>query len=240
MTQLHPSQNPFAHVGLNAKGGERECGPGRTAGSIYVECGLSLAGVPIEQYLHDPPIPVDPVQLGLHAQGVTIITDAQGTKHIVDLVGASHYPYPCDFIEEARVMGVSRKVPRTVDLTGITSASMLILVHARASTRNAAAVSAASRMLCPNARHQPGDDCAGLHWVVPEANDGPGHRRLKCGTYELTPRLPGAPAPELQHAFFMAVPITAITIIANHDGSVDEAARRAASRAGVPVSVANT
>lgn len=240
MTQLHPSQNPFAHVGLTARGGERECGPGRTAGSIYVECGLSLVGVPLEQYLHDPPIPVDPGQLGLHAQGVTIITDERGTKHIVDLVGATHYEYPSDFIEEARVMGVSRKVPRTVDLTGITSASMLILVHARASAVNAAAVSAASRMLCPNAVHQPGQDCAGLHWVVPEANDGPGHRRLKCGTYELTPRLPGAPTPVLQHAIFMAVPITAMTIIANHDGTVDEAARKAASRAGVPVTIANT
>lgn len=240
MTQLHPSQNPFAHIGLTAKGGERECGPGRTAGSIYVECGLSLTGVPIEQYLHDPPIPVDPVQLGLSAQGVTIITDAQGTKHILDLVGASHYPYPCDFIEEARVMGVSRKVPKNTDLTGITGASMLILVHSRASVVNAQAVSAASGLLCPNARHQPGDDCAGLHWVVPEPNSGPDRRALKCGSYELTPRRPGAPTPKLQHAFFMAVPITAMTIIANHDGSVDEAAKKAASRAGVPVSVANT
>ncbi|GGB70567.1 hypothetical protein [Deinococcus soli (ex Cha et al. 2016)] len=239
MTQLHPSENPFVHVGLTAKGGARECGAGRTAGSIYVECGLSLTGVPLEQYLHDPPIPVEPAQLGLSSQGVTIIEDDKGVRHIVDMVGASHYPYPSDFIEEARLMGVSRKVPKTTDLRGITSASMLILVHARASVVNAAAVSAASDMICPNARHKPGEDCAGLHWVVAEENDGPGRRRLNCGTYELTPRAPGAPTPVLQHAFFMAVPITAMTVIANHDGSVDEAAQKSAGRAGVPVSVAH-
>ncbi|MBZ9715606.1 hypothetical protein [Deinococcus multiflagellatus] len=225
-------------MGLRAHGGARECGPGRTAGSIYAECGLSLTGMPLEQFLHDPPVPVDPAQLGLSAQGVSTIVDERGIKHLIDLVGAAHYPYPADFIEEARVMGVSRKVPRTVDLTGLTGASLLILVHAKGSVVNAQAVSADSGLLCPNARHRPGDDCAGLHWVVPEPSGGLTHRSLKSGPYELTPRRTGLPTPMFQHALFMAVPITAMTVIANHDGSVDEAAHKAVSRAGVPVSVA--
>lgn len=218
-----------------AKGGRRLCGAGRTAGSVYVECGVPLHGTPIERFLHDPPVPVDPVQLGLSAQGVSSFRDEQGVLHLVDWVGESHYAYPADFIEEARSMGVSRKIPVNTDLRGLTAASKLILLHASASVENAKAVSLDSEVRCPNNQHLPGEDCCGLHWVVPEANDGPDYRKLADGKYILTPRLFKRPAPVLSFGYFMAVPITNVTVIRNHDGTVDERAQASANRAGVPV-----
>lgn len=136
------------HLGMSAIGGQRLCGNGRTADSVYLECGVYLYGTPVEQHLLDPPMPIDPVQYGLSAQGIKVI-DIKGTRHILDQVGATHYPEVCDFIEEARHMGISRKIPLTADVTGLSSGSTLMLVHSRANIKNAAAVSKDSDMLCP-------------------------------------------------------------------------------------------
>ena len=240
MTQTLNPGNPFAHVGLPALGGRRLCGPGRTAGSLYAECGLSLAGQPIEQFLLDPPTPIDPDQLGLTAQGVTVFTDEHGVKHVIDWVGSSHYKNVACFLEEARVMGVSRKIPVTTQLDGLTPDSKLFLVHAHASLDNIADLGPTSAARCPNGRHRPGEPCCAQHWITPEVTLAPDTRVTATATYTVFPPAPGAPAPRYSHAIFAVFPITALTIIRDHDGSVNARARQAASKASTPTHVANS
>lgn len=240
MTQTLNSDNPFAHLGLPAAGGARLCGPGRTAGAIYAECGLTLAGRPLEQYLLDPPVPIEPGQLGLSAQGVTVITDERGVKHLVDLVGRSHYPCVADFLEEARTHGVSRKVPVTTDLMGLGPQSTLILVHARAQLKNAHALGLTSQATCPNGVHQPGEACCAQHWITPAVTHPPHTRETASARYTVYPPAPTAPEARFGHALFAAFPITALSIIRSHDGSVNERAQQAARKSSLPVHVANT
>ncbi len=239
ITILNPG-HPFGHLGLPALGGRRLWGPGRTAGSLYVECGLSLAGEPIEQSLLDPPIRIEPDQLGLTAQGVTVITDEHGVKHIVDVVGASMYSYPGDFIEEARVMGVSRKVPVTTQLDGLTTNSKLFLVHARACLENVQDLGPTSAARCPNGQHQPSEACCAQHWITPTVTLAPNQRVTDTATYTVFPPDPTAPAPHFSYALFAAFPITALTIIRNHDGRMNTRAEAAARKASIPVHVANS
>ncbi|ASN83208.1 hypothetical protein [Deinococcus ficus] len=224
------------HAGMLAKGGARQCGSGRTAGSIYVEAGQPCGGIPVEQFLTDAPWSVDPDQIHITPMGVTLL-EKDGVTHILDWVGSEHYEYPADFIEEARRMGVSRKIPVGTNLSGITPQSTIMLLHKRGSVRNARAVSAASSMLCPSGQHKRGEDCAGLHWVIP-GQGGTTRRQLTCGTYEVTPLPPHAPDPEYVPAIFMVIPISALTIIRNHDGSISAQAQNAVERSGfMPVIV---
>ncbi|WP_229784041.1 hypothetical protein [Deinococcus sedimenti] len=102
--------------GIQAVGGRRLCGSGRTAGELYLECGLVRGGSPIEDRLMDLPLEVDPVEMGVSAIGISTFTDEHGVTHVLDWVGADSYPEMADFIEEARRKGVSRKVSRTAPL----------------------------------------------------------------------------------------------------------------------------
>ena len=228
--------NPFDHVGLTAKGGQRMCGTGRQAGSIYVECGLFLNGTPIHQYLKDPPERIQPAMHGMSRLGVQVITK-DGISHIIDWVGEDSYPYPADFIEEAKRMGVSRKIQPNADLRLIGKNSFLILVHSKGSMNNMEEVSAATDFLCPNLKHQQGERCCGLHWAAP--GDENNQRQLAEGSYDVIPPSPDAPKPEYVPAIFMAVPISAITIIRNHDGSVNNAAWESVSKSGFTPNVSD-
>lgn len=233
-TNVPPS--PLWHAGMLARGGARQCGSGRTAGSVYVEAGQPCGGIPIEQFLIDAPWAVDPNQLHITPMGVTIL-EKDGVSHILDWVGSEHYEYPADFIEEARRMGVSRKIPVGTDLSGITPQSTIMLLHRRGSVVNAGAVSAASGMLCPGGQHKRGEDCAGLHWVIP-AQDDRNQRHLTSGPYQVTPLPAGGPEVEYAPAIFMVIPISALTVIRNHDGSINAQAEKTVQRSGfLPVIV---
>lgn len=200
-----------------ALGGRRACGDGRTADSVYMECGLSLNGRPIEHFLLDPPQRVDIVQFGLSAIGTKTFQDTDGTTHIVDWIGKEHYETVSDFVEEAKHMGVSRKIdPKQAAL--LDQKSKMYLLHPDGYIQNHQAVGQDSMMVCPQQKHQPGEACAGLHWVVPEKGSAL-QRETVQGTYPITPRVTGEPAPEYTHAFFMVLPITCLSLIARHDGS---------------------
>lgn len=112
----------------------RACGD-RVAGGIYLTVPTSPDGAVVDNFLIDPPRPVDMTAMGLSSIGTTIIekTSDKGDRntYVMDVVGQSHYPNVSDFIEEARRHGISRRIARNADFSRLTSQSRLILIHAR-------------------------------------------------------------------------------------------------------------
>lgn len=228
----------FPSVGMTAQGGARACGSGRTVDSIYMECGEMLGGTPIEQFLTDPTAPFDIVQFGVRAVGTHTFTDASGVTHVLDWVGAEYYETVSDFVEEARLMGISRKIELR-QAQQLSRASKLYLLHPKGHLLNHQEVGQDSAVVCPNGQHSPGDPCCGLHWVVPEKGPVAGRRPLVRGDYEVTPRKTGTPQPRYTHGIFMIVPITNLTLIARHDGSYDQPRFQALKRSTLPSHVSN-
>jgi hypothetical protein len=127
----------------------RGCGE-REPGGVYVECGLSSGGSPLEAFLVDPPLPppegkgkeelANKPQLWVRTArtdpddpATEYVVMNPGTEQpIVDLllwIGAEHYPYVSDSIEEVRRFGASRKLNPNLDLSQLTRYSRMILLH---------------------------------------------------------------------------------------------------------------
>lgn len=119
----------------------RGCGE-RVPGGAYAESGGSSSGLPIESFMFDPPRPLPP---GLDLVNKTIIWQRPGTngqpeldengQPIFDLlihIGAAHYPYVPDFVEEARRLGVSRRINSNADLSLLSIHSQIWLAHPKA------------------------------------------------------------------------------------------------------------
>lgn len=164
----------------------RGCGD-RKEGGVYLECGMGPGGSPVEDFLIDPPVVVDPGQgFPLPLQGMGLLQTPQGVWHLLDRVGLMHYPYPSDFVEEVRHFGLSRRVQKNLSTTVageavngfelLTPESRILLVHDRASLVNWQAFriphpekDEASGWTCPKRRpeHHPScaqECCAGLWW----------------------------------------------------------------------------
>jgi len=218
-----------------AAGGARQCGPGRQEGHIYAECGFSSQGAPIERFLIDHPQAVNPAQLGLNAQGVSLI-ERTGVWHIVDLIGAMHYPHPADFIEEARAIGISRKIPRTADFNKLTAQSTLILIHPTGKVTNAAALAGHTQQFsCPCSKpHCAAEPCAGYHWWTAPADVGQ-TRHLKRTKYTVHALDVLAPTPTFTAAYIMAVPISNLSVIRNKSGQVNQDSLGRAQQSHLPV-----
>lgn len=109
---------------------ERGCGH-RVAGGVYLEVPVSDRGLPLEHFIIDPPVPVNPEVLGLTPVGVTAI-ERDGITHIFDWVGSSHYPNVLDVLLEAQHLGLSRRISRTEPaLKKLTKESRIYLIHSR-------------------------------------------------------------------------------------------------------------
>ncbi len=116
----------------------RGCGE-REPGGVYAESGLSPRGRPLEEFLFDPPLPI-PVGLDLINKPQlwqrTLATgepalDEEGLP-IYDLliwVGAEHYKYCPDYLEEVRHWGASRRLNPNLDLLLLSRSSRMILAH---------------------------------------------------------------------------------------------------------------
>jgi len=109
---------------------ERGCGR-RQIGALYACVPTSTSGTPIEYFIVDPPLPWN----AGHFRGARLHTRADGTVDMLLWVGAEHYPFVSDFIEEARIHGISRRVPVSKELgySILTpNKSRILLVHPRA------------------------------------------------------------------------------------------------------------
>jgi hypothetical protein len=109
---------------------QRGCGV-RKAGGAYLESRLVEDGLPIEHFLVDPPMPVDLAAMGITSVGVHPIR-RDDVVHVADWIGSQHYVNPADLIEECRLHGLSRRVPKTFDFALLSTRSRHLAIHERA------------------------------------------------------------------------------------------------------------
>ena len=221
------------------KGGARLCGSGRKAGEVYLESALGAGGGAVENFLVDVPLALDAQAWGISPLGVSTFVDEHGVKHVLDWVGATHYPEVVDFIEEARVSGVSRKVSHMAPIQGLSPASRLWLLHPRAVLVNAGALDAPAGFSCPCGKgHALTEGCIGHAWYA-AANVGPGERKLAEGKrYRVkSPSVPEKATFGL--GVFMTLPVTNLSVIRSPDTVTLEARLAWAESVGVNVLLAD-
>lgn len=234
----------------------RGCGKRQQAGA-YLEVPTGPNGKPVEHFLCDPPYPIDKRETGISPIGVTLFPDkdklvAPGVKlhHVLDWVGSDGYPNVADFVEEVRRFGVSRRIARTADFSGLGHGSKLYLAHSRAVIENYAEhygkIIEPRSGICPKALPEhngpdfPDECCAGLwwndveggEWVVAEGRKM--YRRFVGDTsyWGLPPAIPSYRLLGL----FAIFPLAKIAVIRAKDRS-HELTEHAASLGKLPVSL---
>ncbi|HEV2120590.1 MAG TPA: hypothetical protein VGS11_10890 [Candidatus Bathyarchaeia archaeon] len=106
----------------------RGCGD-RQDQALYATVPSSPFGKPIDYFLVDPTIRFDAKNL----RAPMLVPDPEGIVHVVLGVSAEFYPTIPDFVEEARVMGISKRLPRDFDPKKLTPGkSKLLLFHPKA------------------------------------------------------------------------------------------------------------
>ena len=200
---------------------ERGCGS-RVVGGVYAEVKSGAGGSPIEAFLVDPPKAVDALALGLTDKGVRLI-EIGGVWHVFDIVGANHYPYVADFVEEGRRMGISRRLPQNLDFEKLDpEQSRLVLLHRKALITNVDEAGFLERYcICPKAlpEHEEGlldGMCAAFWWQDFAAKDldEDGIRTMKNGDQYVGRVHPkGHAKVERELAIFMSLPITNLAVI---------------------------
>lgn len=161
---------------------ERGCGF-RTKGGIYAEVPTSPWGSPLEAFLVDPTLPIVPSKFGLTPVNMRVF-QRDGIYHIIDWIGAQHYPTAVHWLEEVRRFGVSTKLSLSADeLKLLGPGSCIFPVHGFAYFDPRDAHYADLQNLqnlgyswkhCPTGKHPKPDGsmCVGLLWqnlpAVPE------------------------------------------------------------------------
>lgn len=219
----------------------RGCGQ-RVMGGLYVECGLSPSGAPLEAFLIDPPSLIDIQALGITPVGTKLI-DHAGAFHVIDWVGSSHYENVCDFVEEVRRFGLSRRIACNTDFTRLTSASRILLLHSRAYVENFAEYAKQweysqspkpghPQPRCPkniaaHDQNEPPAMCAGVYWqdidggVSESSSPRTVTRTLPSFSYTACARPTGI-NPKYLPAVFASFPISRLVAVR---GSAEENSR---------------
>ncbi len=219
--------------------GKRGCGS-RKKGGVYWETNLSKGGLPVEYFLVDPVIEVQP-EWGMSDRGMTFI-EINKVWHLLDHVGEIFYPNVADFIEETRRMGASRRMPKSLDFSKLTPDSRLLLTHRRAGIVNCKQY---PEWDCPKEILEHAKDklpwgttCLGVCWR--DITDGEAieksdqvRRVMPSFTYDAFPR-PKEITPVYFEGVFMALPPSRIVVVKDDDdrhlGTLEWA-----SRAHLPV-----
>ena len=137
---------------------ERGCGK-RVEDGLYICVSESPFGKPIDFFLIDPPIPFPNLRL----RSPMLVEDRDGIVHLVLGIGATYYPFVSDYVEEARVLGISKRVKRNFDPSVLTPfKSKLLLVHPRAIPEFDYSV----ETICPRKIHNQGDRCVKDLWSL--------------------------------------------------------------------------
>jgi hypothetical protein len=93
-----------------------------------------------------------------------LIEDREGIVHIALGIGKSSYPFVPDFLEEARRLGVSKRVPNNFDPSALTAGkSKFILIHPNAIPQFAYEV---QERTCPKHKHTFADHCLDDLWSL--------------------------------------------------------------------------
>jgi hypothetical protein len=214
----------------------RGCGDSRVEGGIYLCCGLAPGGIPFEDVLVDYPLKVDATAMGLSSLGVTPVRRGDSV-HVMDVVGKVHYPNVTDFIEEARRLGVSRRIPKTFQFDLLTRDTRLLLAHEKAYIDNHAWFRGAvpeveHASMCPthDEDHAVEGPCLGLCYYAVDGLNEQGKREVASCIYSAAKVLED---PKWSLAIFMNVPVH-LEVVYAADGSHEDALEKA-GKAGVPV-----
>ncbi len=174
----------------------RGCGD-RARGGIYACSGFSPDGRPIEHFLFCPPHYYGEK---FHRAPKLADVGAGVNNGMITWIGAEYYQFPSDFIEEAKLQGVSRRIPATWPIDKLTLPAWLVCVHAKARLMNALSMGMTTPAYCPKvihsdpARHDIGMPiCLGRSWeLAPETNwtspitgkkeDEEGHHTRRIGS----------------------------------------------------------
>jgi hypothetical protein len=84
----------------------------------------------IRAFVFNQPVMIDPDALGISPIGVHWI-QRNGVWHLIDWIGEEHYPTAEEFLMEAERLGISRRLPRTLDWSRLCEESRLLVVHRR-------------------------------------------------------------------------------------------------------------
>ena len=107
--------------------GKRGCGA-REEGGLYACVSTSIFGRPIEEFIIDPAR-----EWKGNCFRAPILYEGQAACHLLIWIGAEFYPFVPDFVEEARVMGVSRRIPKGFPIEKLAShESRMFLIHPQA------------------------------------------------------------------------------------------------------------
>jgi len=222
----------------------RGCGK-RVRTGIYVESRRVTGGSPVEEFVLDPPIPINLADFGLTPRGVKLV-EWNGVYHIFDVVGKKDYKV-ADFIEEVRMAGASRRLSPTLDFSLLSPDSRLYLIHEQAIITNFGDYPQPPTVICPVDKHYvplTNEMCAGLFWHDFSPKDlrktEIGFLRDMPGGFSYAAHLrPDGVRPQYGgYGIFMSLPITNLTVIRGETPEEQEVVERrvkAAQKAGVPV-----
>lgn len=232
---------------------KRGCGK-RQKGAVYAEAGIALPGEegePLEHFIVDPPSPVDMTAMGLTPVAVRLI-ERDGVWHIFDFVGEKYYPNVTDFLEEVRRFGLSRRLPKSLDFSKLTSESKIIMVHRRAWISETLPYIGDWQTIpnlnwdrCPKfiEGHVHEEFCAGFWWQDIDPKDtevghvfGDGRGvSVVLPSFEYAAVLrPEDHLPGYSPAIFASFPMNRLAVVNDEEGKTHVDAFGAASKAGIP------
>jgi len=183
----------------------RGCGE-RSKGGFYACSGFSPYGRPIEHFLFCPPH----YYSGKFSRAPKLADVGDGSNNgIITWIGAEYYPYPSDFIEEAKLLGVSRRIPATWPVDKLTLPAWLVCMHSKARLMNALSMGMTTPAYCPIGVHSDRaappsvtlEKCLGRSWeLAPQTSwrspitgkkeceiDGYASRRIGSTKYQVFP-----------------------------------------------------
>lgn len=206
----------------------RGCGR-RKPGGVYICTKLSPHGVPLEEFIIDPPEPYEGEKFR-----VPIIFEKNGFSHLLFWVGKEFYPHPSDFIEEVRRFGASKRVPVEFPIQKLSTGSLMFCVHSRAIIGNHQVLPPPP--LCPKRleSHLANKTyCLGHSYQVAPANCD-GRRKIGDTVYDVKPITPEAPLMFLP-GIFLRLPITDIDHVVHKNGKADPRVLGKAGEVKVPL-----
>lgn len=136
---------------------ERGCGS-RAEDGLYLTVESSPLGQSITFFLVDPAIEWKGAKT---LRSPMFIDDRLGVTHLVLGVGATFYPFVSDFVEEVRLHGVSKRVPRNLEVERLSQDSKFLLMHPRAIPR----FNYKASCTCPKDNRGP-HECIGFLWSL--------------------------------------------------------------------------
>jgi len=130
--------------------GKRGCGE-RQEDGLYICVTRSAFGRPIEEFVLDPARQ----WLGEKAFRAPLFYEGQdGINHMLIWIGEQFYPFVPDYVEEARVMGVSRRIPKSWPIEKLTPhKSKMFLIHPNSISQFEYEVPLNEMCLKPNEKH---------------------------------------------------------------------------------------